>query len=347
MRLRAPPLSRWTSIGIATATLGLALVSCQSVLPPSRETILREVYVFSKVSASMPSVGGEPDTTTFATYAAAATADTATWNQISATWRETRAFCSSILGRLGYGTGPFTWQYGHRERTALVRFQRDLGIPSTGRLDSLTIWNLLEAQDVLGKADIKLPYLEVRRIGQWFFASGTWKAITNKLGYPVNIVNIECNAISGECAVTWVEFISEALDQVGRMTTRSLHVVHWDKDMLVAKSGDESNITLTINVPAQDVTWTQEAGVTVKWASDDELRRQSQYRSKLPSDLLAGSAEPDTLNPQRMTLKLVDGSKLSPPQDGGDLKEVHDALFKEKERFLALLRKNTHFEGAP
>jgi hypothetical protein len=41
-----------------------------------------------------------------------------------------------------------------------------------------------------------------------------------------------------------------------------------------------------------------------------------------------------------MTLKLVDGMKLSPPFDGGDLKEVHDTLFKEKERYLALRTKN-------
>jgi hypothetical protein len=47
-----------------------------------------------------------------------------------------------------------------------------------------------------------------------------------------------------------------------------------------------------------------------------------------------------------MTMKLVSGNELSPPFDGGDLKEVHEALFKDKERYLALLKKNLIFEGA-
>jgi hypothetical protein len=42
-----------------------------------------------------------------------------------------------------------------------------------------------------------------------------------------------------------------------------------------------------------------------------------------------------------MTIRLVDGTNLSPPFDGGDLKDVHDAIFKEKKRYLALIRKNT------
>jgi peptidoglycan hydrolase-like protein with peptidoglycan-binding domain len=133
----------------------------------------------------------------FAAYSAAATADTAAWNGTISTWKQMRAFYSSILGQLGYGTGPFTWRYGPRERTALSRFQGDLGIPVTGQLDSLTVSHLLEAQNALEKADIKLPNLRVNRFGQWFTASGTWKAVTNRLAYPVNATNIECNAIAG------------------------------------------------------------------------------------------------------------------------------------------------------
>jgi hypothetical protein len=195
-------------------------------------------------------------------------------------------------------------------------------------------------QTALGKADIKLPNMNVDRYGQWFMANGMWKAITNKLAYPVNTVNIECNAITGDCTVTSMEFISEALDQVDRIRTQSLRVVPWDKDMLIAKSGDESNITPTINVPAKDVTWTQESGVLASLDKDEELRRRSQWRSTLPSAVWTGSAEPDTLHPQRMTLKLVDGMNLSPPFDGGDLKAEHEALFKDKERYLALQTKN-------
>ena len=318
---------------LLVAASGLVvLVSCQPSSLTSRETVLRETFgIFSATG----------DTTKFASYAAAATADTAAWNETLAEWKHMRALLSSVLGQLGYGTGPFTWEYGPREHSALSRFQLDLGIPVTGQLDSLTVRHLLEAQAALSKADIKLPELSVNRFGQWFTADGTWKAITNKLAYPVNTVHIECNAITGECTVTSIEFISEALDQVDGITNQSLHVVHWDKDMLVAKSGGELDITLTINVPAKDVTWTQEqSGVLASLNNDEELRRNSEWRSTLPGAVRTGPAEPDTLHPQRMALKLVNGMMLSPPFDGGDLKEVHEQLFKVKERYLALQRKN-------
>jgi hypothetical protein len=123
---------------------------------------------------------------------------------------------------------------------------------------------------------------------------------------------------------------------------QSLHVVHWDKDMLVAKSGDESNITLTINVPAKDVTWTQDfPGVLASLANNEEVRRTSRLSSpRSPDEISTGTAEPDSLHPQRMTLKLVEGLKLGPPFDGGDLRAEHEQLFGAKERYLALRAKN-------
>src|SRR5437879_3574558 len=73
---------------------------------------------------------------------------------------------------------------------------------------------------------------------------------------------------------------------------------------------------------------------------EDLVRRAAWSGSALPSNVWTGSAEPDTAHPQRMTLKLVDGMKLSPPVDGGELKELHEALFKDKEKYLALRTKN-------
>jgi hypothetical protein len=334
---------------LTSAALVLMAASCEFTSPPSKHRILRELWLFSRVTEPIEfkiqfdDVQRDPDTTTFAFYTMAATRDTAAWNEAFSTWKKTRALLSSVLGQLGYGTGPFTWNYGQREQSALSHFQRDLGIPVTGQLDSLTIWHLMTAQDALNTADIVLPGLQVDRFGQWFKASGTWEAITNELGYPVNTVNIECNGITGKCDVTTVEFINEALKQVGQIRTQSLRVVHWDKDMLVAKSGDEADITLTINVPAQDVTWTQEkSGVTTSMRSYEDLRRRAQwqFRSALPSNVWTGAAKPDTGHAQRMTMKLVDGMKLSPPFDGGDLKELHVTLFKDKEKYLALRNKN-------
>lgn len=288
------------------AILGLVALGCQAAIPPSRDTILREVYTYSMALG--------PDTTTLATFAAAATADTTMWSTTQTMWRGMRAFFSATLGQLGYGTGPFTWKYGPREQAALSHFQRDLGVPITGRLDSVTVAHLVRADKALKMTDIKLPRLFVTRVEGMFFASGTWKGITNKLGYPVNTVDIVCDVGSRECTVTTVNFISEELDQV-HLDRTYLSVSNWTSDFLVARGMPPTEgITLTINVPAQEVLWSQVD----------------------PGTTLPGF----TLKPSQMTLRLVNGMLLSPPFDGGDLKDVHDRLFKDKERYLALRTKN-------
>jgi len=246
--------------------------------------------------------GASDDTSRFAAYAASVTADSAAWKNTLVSWKQTRVLYSSILGQLGYGTGPFTWNYGPREQTALSSFQRDLELPVTGQLDRGSIAHLLEAQKALAMADIKLPGLTVSRNGQSFTANGTWKAVGNKVGYPVNTTNIECDAVTGTCEVTTVDFISDRLDQVGGIRAQSFRVAQWADDILIARGEEDSDVTLVINVPAKDVTWTQKGTGT--------------------------------------TLRLVDGMQLSPPFDGGDLKAEHDALFKAKERYLALQAKN-------
>jgi len=293
-------------------TIGVLVISCGRAVPPTKDSILKEVYYYSMALA--------PDTTTFATFAASAAAHTATWSTMRTTSRGMRALFSATLGQLGYGTGPFTWEYGSREQVALSRFQRDLGVPITGRLDSITVGHLVRADKALKMTDIKVPRLFVSRVESMFFASGTWKAITNKLGYPVNTVDIVCDVGSRECIVTTVNFISEELDQV-HLDRTYLTVATWNDDFLVARSEEaEGGITMTINVPAQDVLWSQVN----------------------PARTFLGKA----IGPEQMTLRLVNGMMLSPPFDGGDLEDVHAALFKDKKRYLALLKRNTVFEEA-
>ena len=96
----------------AVTLLALVLLgSCQVASPPSRESILRESYWMAS--------GASDDTTRFAAYAASVTADSSAWKNTLVSWKQTRVLYSSILGQLGYGTGPFTWNYGAREQSAL------------------------------------------------------------------------------------------------------------------------------------------------------------------------------------------------------------------------------------
>lgn len=294
---------------VATLALGLAAISCETAAPPSRETMLREMYLYSVALGDtlfwmtfVDEAKGEPDSVLF---------------ELS---KLVRVGMSATLGQLGYGTGPFRWHYGARERDALFRFQRDLGIPATGRLDSLTVSHLARAERSLRIANVKLPELFVNRVGPSFFAHGTWKAITNRLGYPVNTVDIVCHADEGECSIVTVQFISDELDQVA-VHRDYLTVTTWDKDLMIARDVTRG-ITMTINVPANEVVWTQ---VTAARSADGLFPAR---------------------DAEQMTLRLVGGMRLSPPSDGGDLREVHEALFKDKDRYIALLKKNMLFEEA-
>lgn len=298
----------WTLLTLGIALL--ALGSCQVRTPVDDEARLREAYYFAMATS--------PDTMSLATFAREPKTDTAA--SIRGLWKLGRAAMSATLGRLGYGTGPFTWDYGPREALAIRRFQRDLGIPATGRLDSLTVQHLVRADKAMKLPDVKLPILTVSKSGPFVFARGTWKAITNKLGYPVNTVNIQCDATRGECHVVTADFISETLDQIALHET-DLNIVHWSDDLVVARDGTRGDgITLTINVPANEVVWTQ---TNSGWTAP---------------------ASGVTFEPSQMTLRLVSGMYLAPPFDGGDLKQEHEALYGDKKRYLALLRKNLLYE---
>lgn len=78
---------------------------------------------------------------------------------------------------------------------------------------------------------------------------------------------------------------------------------------------------LSSHVPAKEVTWTQV-----------NLAR--------PADALGPAREQ-----REMTMRLVSGFDLT-HGEGGELREVHDRVYKDKDRYVALLKKNLLFEEA-
>ncbi len=142
------------------AALLLLLVPCCS--PSDDRAVLKETYYFARTLGS--------DTTSFADFEKEMKSDTAAWAGARRTWKGTRVALSATLGELGYGTGPFRWQYGTREKAALSQFQRDLGIQATGQLDSLTVANLARAGNALRINDVVLPDLLVNQIDYMIFA---------------------------------------------------------------------------------------------------------------------------------------------------------------------------------
>ena len=163
-----------------------------------------------------------------------------------------RVSLSATLGRLGYGTGPFTWEYGDVEASAIHRFQSDLGIAATGTLDSLTIYHLARAQVALEQTRIYLPSKFVFALDGYFAARGTWMAVDYNAAYPINTTDVLCRRGQG-CEVVYVEFVD---DQHSSFSVRREHydVISWGSDRIVAQAEAQCRQTLlTLNSATEDV----------------------------------------------------------------------------------------------
>lgn len=301
---------RLVSLTVILLWLGAAPFGCKYSARTSSKSELTELHSWSLAMG---------DSTPYEDLVRSVRRDAAAESSAHAVWQAMRVRLSSTLGRLGYGTGPFTWEYGDRERQAFARFQKDMGLPATGTPDAATAVQLINAERALALPDIVLPefgfYAESGLVG----AHGTWKAVSNALGFPVNTVDVECDASSGFCEVASVDLIDGELSQLGRIHRQRYRITHWsDTDLLATGEdwpGSPCHATLSINFRSKDV-------VVHQWCTE----MNGLDGEKLPSS--------------EMTLKLVDGRYLSPPFDGGDLKEVHAQLYGQKLRFLELQRKN-------
>ena len=323
--------------GIGAALL-LLIAGCKGDVP-SRSIMLREMY-FAHVAEHSLEWHVSHDTLSFKAYVSS-TSDNAEWRRIeSDSWKALRVEWDATLATLGYGTGPFTWDYGSKERGALRRFQLDIGLPATGKVDSATIRGLTEARQV-NRPSIALPRKDVFRDGAYFHAVGTWKAVTNSLAYPANTVAIECDASRRICRVAGTQYVDQDLNRLARIQSWELPVIRATPDMLVAGDGD---ILLTINVPAGAVSWVQQSTGYVT-----ERAVFSGARDALPSPRQQSGGEtveaaPDSLHPARMALKLVDGATLGLADVHDEMREEYDRLFATRDKFLKLREKNTYLK---
>jgi hypothetical protein len=168
-------------------------------------------------------------------------------------WKGLRVVMSSILGHLGYGTGPFVWNFGERETTALLRFQSALGIPGLGGLDSLTIHHLFRAQASLHKARIALPPKSFSAMAGYIAVEGTWRAMDFEAAFPINAVTIGCYRDRKSCETVTVDFISEDLKQIS-INRDYYQVMSWGTDRVVAQSDSPCRQhLLTVNSSTEDV----------------------------------------------------------------------------------------------
>jgi hypothetical protein len=276
-----------------------------------REEMLREFYYNSAALGD--------DSTSFASMAESLRVYDPKDSLVSFLWRFNRASYLATLGKLGYGVGPRGWKYGPGERRALGEFQADVGLRQSQRLDSATISWLVRADKALEITPVTLPSFVFYGNERFISAHGTWKALTNRLGYPVNTVDVECSRETGVCEVVSVGMIDDELRHLGRITRNRYDIQQWDARQLVAVGEDwpdsDCHATLTIHIPTEEVTVHQWCG---------------------PREALLGGV----MEPSQMTLKLVDGMWLSLQSRNRDLPELHDDLYADRDTFTAIYERN-------
>ena len=294
---------------ICVVLLAMAWLSGCGSIP--REEKLREFYYNSAA------LGDDP--TSFAAMAESLRVHDPQDSLVGFLWRAYRVSHLATLGKLGYGVGPRGWKYGPGERRALGEFQADVGLRQTQRLDSATIWWLVRADKALKITPVTLPAFKFDGNERFISAHGTWKALTNSLGHPVNTVDLECSREAGVCDVVSVSMIDEELRHLGRIRRNRYRIQHWDARQLVAAGeewpGSDCHATLTINIPTEDVTVHQWCG---------------------PIETLLG----EVMEPSQMTLKLVDGMWLSLQSQNRDLRELHDELYADRDTFVSIYQRN-------
>ncbi|MDQ6735198.1 MAG: peptidoglycan-binding protein [Nitrospirota bacterium] len=204
-----------------------------------------------------------------------------------------------LLGRFGYGVGPFDGRFDDKTRRAIKYYQEFNKLPGTGELDYRTLKKLTEDADWLDQLQVQLPP-SVFLGGTWeasVSATGTWTIVNRRQAMPLQTTHIECNRKWKYC----VE--STAVVEEGNRLLLNLEnneVERWDDQEIVTKPKSTGCVTETLRLsrsqktvtrlrttnpsepcqhpqPSRDVTLRLESGVKV-WSELNGARKEGFHR---------------------------------------------------------------------
>ncbi len=161
----------------------------------------------------------------------------------------------AVLGRLGYGTGPFTGIMDEKTRTAIQKYQSNAGLKQSEDLDYLTFKKLMDDMEATEALPVGLPSLSVY-VDMWNdFASaqGTWVISNEKQAFPLQTTKITCYRESNSCIET------TAVIMLGKSLTLDsnfIGVERWDNFEIVTKPYDYlcTRYVIRINKAQKTVT---------------------------------------------------------------------------------------------
>ena len=203
-----------------------------------------------------------------------------------------------LLGRFGYGVGPFDGRFDDKTRRAIKYYQESNQLPGTGELDYLTLRKLTQDADWLEQLPVYLPPSVFVDDG-WdasVSASGTWTNVHDRHAMSLHTTRIECTRKWKYC-VESTAMVGEGNQLILSMDQEE--VERWDDREIVTKPKDRHCLTETLRLSrsqktvtrlrtratsepcrlseGQDVTLRLDSGVKV-WTDLNQARKEASRR---------------------------------------------------------------------
>lgn len=139
-----------------------------------------------------------------------------------------------LLGRFGYGVGPFDGRFDDKTRRAVKYYQESNKLPPTGELDYLTLKKLTDDSDWLELLPVQFPpYVFIS--DTWaasVSANGTWTIMNGRQAVPLQTTKIECRRKWNHCTES-TAVVGEGNQLV--LNTDDYEVERWDDQEIVTK----------------------------------------------------------------------------------------------------------------
>lgn len=161
-----------------------------------------------------------------------------------------------ILGRLGYGTGPFNGSLDYRTRKALQEYQKYNNLPVSGEFDFQTFKKITDDEEILEQKTIGGLPLFIFTAELWnsrVEAFGTWVIDNGKAAFPFQTTRIVCYRDLGICFVATAQI---AIGNILYLDTDLYEVGRWDAHEIETKPRDGicSRFIIRINRVQKSVT---------------------------------------------------------------------------------------------
>jgi len=151
-----------------------------------------------------------------------------------------------LLGRFGYGVGPFDGRFDDKTRRAVKYYQESNRLPGTGELDYRTLKQLTDDADWLDQLPVQLPpsvFLD-ENWDAFMSVTGTWKIVNGRQARPLQTTHIECHRKWKYCIESTA--VVEGSQLV--MTVDHEDVERWDDQEIVTKPREHDCVTETLRL---------------------------------------------------------------------------------------------------